>query len=86
MDSIREMAKEQLDGAQVLGPTVNQRRFGPPYRVRAIGRRIHSSVPHVVLCRDLPDAALPTIKLMWRVAAKGATALPSARIPCRTIA
>ena len=32
--------KQKLNGAQILRPLVDQRRFGPSHRVRPIGRRV----------------------------------------------
>ena len=37
------VAKQELDGPQVLGSLVDQRRLGPSHAVRAIDRRIESN-------------------------------------------
>jgi hypothetical protein len=36
------VTKQQLDGPQVLGPTIDQGCFGPAHRVGAIGRGIEA--------------------------------------------
>ena len=38
------MAKEQLHGAQVLGPPINQRRLGSPHRVRPVLRWVKAKL------------------------------------------
>jgi hypothetical protein len=40
------MAEEKLDGSEIPGPSVDQRRFSTPHRMGAVGRRVHSNRPH----------------------------------------
>jgi hypothetical protein len=57
-----DMSEQQLHGAEVLCPTIDQRSFSPPERVRPVVRRVQSQLVHPGI-HDPWEAPIPFLPL-----------------------